>query len=71
MVSSILGGASSATQLEENLGSTAVELDADDLAQLDAATRSTQPYPQWFTERVAGGKVHDALGIKLSTPPVR
>jgi aryl-alcohol dehydrogenase-like predicted oxidoreductase len=70
-VSSILVGASSTKQLEENLAATAVELSGDELAQLDAATRPIQPYPQWFNERVADGKVHDALGIKLSTPPVR
>jgi aryl-alcohol dehydrogenase-like predicted oxidoreductase len=70
-VSSILVGASSAKQLDENLGATAVELAADELAQLDAATKSARPYPHWFTERVADGKVHEALGIELSTPPVR
>jgi aryl-alcohol dehydrogenase-like predicted oxidoreductase len=70
-VSSILVGASSTKQLEENLGAAALELDADELAELDAATRAPQPYPHWFTERVADGKLHEALGIKLSTPPVR
>jgi aryl-alcohol dehydrogenase-like predicted oxidoreductase len=70
-VSSVLVGASSTKQLEENLGAADVELNADELAQLDAATKPTQPYPQWFNERVADAKVHEALGIKLSTPPVR
>jgi aryl-alcohol dehydrogenase-like predicted oxidoreductase len=70
-VSSLLVGASNAKQLEENLGAADVTLDAEDLAQLDAATRPTAPYPNWFTARVADGKAHEALGIALSTPPVR
>jgi aryl-alcohol dehydrogenase-like predicted oxidoreductase len=70
-VASVLVGASSAKQLDDNLGASAVDLDAEDLAQLDAATKPTQPYPHWFTERVADGKAHAALGIELKTPPFR
>jgi diketogulonate reductase-like aldo/keto reductase len=58
-------------QLEENLGAADVTLDTDDLAQLDAATRPTAPYPNWFTARVADGKAYQALGIPLAVPPVR
>jgi hypothetical protein len=29
------------------------------------------PYPNWFTDRVADGKVYAALGIPLAVPPVR
>ena len=70
-VSSVLVGASNAKQLDDNLGASAVRLDEDDLATLHAASRPTVPYPQWFTERVADGKVHEALGLTLSTPPLR
>jgi aryl-alcohol dehydrogenase-like predicted oxidoreductase len=70
-VSSLLVGAANAKQLEENLAAADVTLDVDELAQLDAATRPTMPYPNWFTARVADGKAHEALGIALATPPVR
>ncbi|MGH8264774.1 MAG: aldo/keto reductase, partial [Steroidobacteraceae bacterium] len=70
-VASILVGASSVKQLEDNLGATQVKLDAEELAQLDAATKPTIPYPQWFTARVADSKVHEALGIALVQPPAR
>jgi len=70
-VSSVLIGASSASQLQDNLGAADVKLTADDLAQLDAATKPTSPYPNWFTDRVADGKVYAALGLSLATPPVR
>jgi len=68
-VSSLLIGASNVKQLEDNLGATEVMLDAQDLAELDAATKPTIPYPQWFTARVADSKVHEALGIPLAHPP--
>jgi hypothetical protein len=48
-----------------------VKLAPEDLASLDAASTPTLPYPNWFTGRVADGKVHAALGIPLATPPVR
>jgi hypothetical protein len=41
------------------------------LKRLEEATRPTVPYPNWFTARVADGKVHEALGIVLAAPPVR
>jgi aryl-alcohol dehydrogenase-like predicted oxidoreductase len=70
-VSSLLVGAASVKQLDDNLGAADIKLDADDLAQLDAATRPTPIYPNWFTARVADGKAHEALGISLAAPPVR
>jgi len=70
-VAAVLIGASRAEQLEDNLGAADVRLDADDLAQLDAATKPAPPYPQWFNQRVADGKAHDALGIPLEVRPVR
>ena len=70
-VSSLLVGAASVKQLEANLGAADVTLDADDLAKLDAATRPTAMYPNWFTARVGDGKAHEALGIPLAAPLVR
>ena len=70
-VSALLVGAASVKQLEANLGAADVTLDADDLAQLDAATRPTAPYPNWFSARVADGKAYEALGIPLAGPLVR
>jgi len=70
-VSSILVGASKMSQLENNLAATNVTLDAGELAQLDAATTPTVPYPHWFTPRVADARAHAALGIQLATPPIR
>lgn len=70
-VSSILVGASTMSQLEQNLAAADVTLDADTLAQLDAATKPTVPYPQWFTPIVADSKVYVALGIPLASPPLR
>jgi len=70
-VSSILVGASNVTQLDDNLRAADVRLDEADLSALDEVSRPTVPYPQWFTERVADGKVHEALGIKLAAPPLR
>jgi aryl-alcohol dehydrogenase-like predicted oxidoreductase len=70
-VSSILIGASSAAQLADNVAAVDVKLAPEDLAALDAATGPTQPYPNWFTERVADSKAHAALGIPLAVPPLR
>jgi len=70
-VASILTGASSAAQLDDNLASVDVKLAAEDLSALDAATKPPQPYPNWFADRVADGKAHAALGITLAVQPVR
>ena len=70
-VSSILVGASSVTQLDENLKASDVKLEADDLAALDQATKQAAPYPHWFTPRVVDGKVYEALGMPLAVRPVR
>jgi aryl-alcohol dehydrogenase-like predicted oxidoreductase len=70
-VSSILIGASSAAQLADNVASVDVKLAPEDLSALDAATKPPQPYPNWFTDRVADGKAHKALGIALAVPPLR
>jgi aryl-alcohol dehydrogenase-like predicted oxidoreductase len=70
-VASILIGASNRRQLEDNLGAAAVDLTADDLAELEAATKPTVPYPNWFTDRVADSQAYAALGIPLAAPSLR
>ena len=70
-VATLLVGASSVKQLDENLGATAVTLDKDDLQQLDEATRPTVMYPNWFTDRVGDSRVFQALGVAQTTPSVR
>jgi aryl-alcohol dehydrogenase-like predicted oxidoreductase len=70
-VSTLLIGASRVDQLEDNMGATTISLTPEDVAELDAASQPVTPYPQWFTDRVKDSKVHEALGIRLTTPPVR
>src|SRR5262245_16503813 len=70
-VSSLLVGAASAKHLDENIGHADLKLDTDDLTQLEAATKPTPIYPNWFTGRVADTKAHEALGLPLAAPPVR
>jgi len=70
-VSSILVGASSVAQLDENLKATDVKLEADELIALEEATKPVPPYPQWFTARVVDSKVYEALGIPIAVRPVR
>jgi aryl-alcohol dehydrogenase-like predicted oxidoreductase len=70
-VSSILIGASKVEQLDDNLGASDLRLTAEDLAALDDASRPTVPYPHWFTPMVADRRAHEALGIPLSSPPLR
>jgi aryl-alcohol dehydrogenase-like predicted oxidoreductase len=70
-VASILIGASSRAQLDDNLDSTQVRLTPDEIAQLDAETKPRLPYPNWFNERVVDSKVYEALGIPMATPPLR
>jgi aryl-alcohol dehydrogenase-like predicted oxidoreductase len=70
-VSTLLIGASRVDQLDDNIGAMTLSLTPEDLSELDAASQPIAPYPQWFTERVKDSKVHEALGIALTTPPVR
>jgi aryl-alcohol dehydrogenase-like predicted oxidoreductase len=70
-VSSILIGASKLEQLEDNLGASDVRLTTDDLSTLDEASKPRLPYPQWFTPMVADRRAHEALGITLTSPPIR
>jgi aryl-alcohol dehydrogenase-like predicted oxidoreductase len=71
VVASILVGASSRKQLDENLEAADVQLSSEDLAALDTATKPVAIYPNWFNERVVDAKAYQALGLPLAVPPVR
>lgn len=47
VVSTVLIGAKRVDQLQENVQATEIELDADDMGQLDAASRLPVEYPGW------------------------
>ena len=61
-VSSVLVGASRASQLDDNLKAAAVSLSESDLTRLDEITAPTAPYPGWFTQKMVDGVVKAALG---------
>lgn len=54
VVTSIIIGAKRTDQLADNIGATAIRLDADDLAALDVVTKLPPEYPGWMLERQAG-----------------
>lgn len=60
-VSSVILGASKLSQLEDNLGSAGVPLSAADVAQLDEATGTPLPYPNWFGVNMRDKPVAEAL----------
>jgi len=47
-VSSVIIGARNAAQLKDNLGSVDVKLEAEDLKQIDEASKLTPEYPNWM-----------------------
>jgi aryl-alcohol dehydrogenase-like predicted oxidoreductase len=51
VVTSVIIGARRITQLTENIGAADVELSADDLKALDAASALPKEYPGWMLER--------------------
>jgi aryl-alcohol dehydrogenase-like predicted oxidoreductase len=60
--STILLGASSLAQLEDNLGALDVSLSKDELSKLDAMTAPPSLYPNWFNEKTADAQTREALG---------
>ena len=52
-VSSVIIGARTLEQLDDNLGATDVELTADELGQLDAASALPREYPGWMFDTQA------------------
>lgn len=61
-VTSVILGASKASQLADNLGAMDVRLGADFVSQLDAATAPPVLYPQWHVNSFRDGIAVDALG---------
>lgn len=60
-VTSILLGASKASQLEDNLGSLNFQLSGAELKELDEFTAPVVTYPSWFQERTLDQPSSDAL----------
>jgi aryl-alcohol dehydrogenase-like predicted oxidoreductase len=56
-VMSVIIGAKSIAQLDDNLAATDVELSADELTALDKASALTREYPQWMLDRQHGDRV--------------
>ena len=51
VVTSVIVGAKRPEQLADNIAATAVKLDADELARLDAVSKLPPEYPAWMIER--------------------
>jgi len=47
-VTTVIMGAKTEAQLQDNLGAVNVALDAEDLAAIDAASAITPQYPNWM-----------------------
>ena len=56
-VMSVIIGAKSIAQLDDNLAATDIVLSADELARLDKASALTKEYPQWMLDRQHGDRV--------------
>lgn len=69
VVTSVIVGAKTREQLEDNLGSVEVALDAEDLARLDEVSALPAEYPQWMLERQGGGRDLDTIAGR-ATPPL-
>lgn len=55
-VTSVIIGARSAEQLDDNLAATTVELSAEEIARLDAVSALPREYPGWMIERQGEGR---------------
>lgn len=53
-VSSVILGITSEKQLQENIAAAALELDAEDLAALEAVSKVQLLFPHWFIKRALG-----------------
>ena len=53
VVTSVIIGARRMDQLQDNIAATDIELDADELARLDAASRLPAEYPGWMIDRLS------------------
>ncbi len=70
-VASVLLGASSLSQLEDNLGAAEVKLAPKEVEELDHLTAAAPIYPNWFNQNLKDEPVEKALeGVTTSAPPV-
>lgn len=60
-VTSVILGAAKRSQLDDNLGAVDVNITAEDIASLDAATALPPVYPHWFSERLVDSATEQAL----------
>jgi aryl-alcohol dehydrogenase-like predicted oxidoreductase len=60
VVTSVIIGARTESQLEDNLQATALSLSAEELQQLDTATRLRPEYPHWM-ESMPGDRLPHEL----------
>ncbi len=60
-VMSVIVGAKTITQLDDNLAATEITLSADELATLDKASALAREYPQWMLDRQHGDRVPATL----------
>ena len=56
-VTSVIIGAKSVEQLQDNIGAVQIRLDADQLKRLDDASRLPAEYPQWMIARQGGDRL--------------
>jgi aryl-alcohol dehydrogenase-like predicted oxidoreductase len=56
-VMSVIIGAKTVEQLDDNLAATTLQLSADEMAELDAVSALPSEYPGWMLERMAGSRV--------------
>jgi aryl-alcohol dehydrogenase-like predicted oxidoreductase len=63
-VASVLVGASSAAQLDDNLAAAQVSLSTADLEQLDGLTAPAATYPGWFNRTIFDKTTAEALGTR-------
>ncbi|MGH9809795.1 MAG: aldo/keto reductase, partial [Terriglobia bacterium] len=60
-ITSVIVGAKSIEQLEDNLAATEVQLSPDELATLDKVSALRPEYPQWMLARQHGDRVPATL----------
>ena len=60
-VMSVIIGAKSIAQLEDNLAATDIQLLAEELIALDRASALAREYPQWMLDRQHGDRVPASL----------
>ncbi|MGH3615614.1 MAG: aldo/keto reductase [Pseudonocardia sp.] len=60
-VTSVLVGVSKRSQLDDNLGAADIQLAAEDVAELDAATPLSPVYPNWYIDDLTDQPVAAAL----------